>query len=132
VIEYGGATYPTLSPYVFYEDLGAALEFLVSAFGFSVRMRNENPDGSLSHCEMTVGDSVLMMGTPPDYRNPAALGGVTVGMHVHVDDVDAHYERAVAAGAKPDRPPTDQPYGVRSYGALDPEGHQWWFAQPLG
>lgn len=47
--EYGGFTYPTLSPYVFYEDLPAALEFLADAFGFTVRMRNENPDGSLSH-----------------------------------------------------------------------------------
>jgi len=129
--EYGGFRYPTLCPYVFYEDLPAALDFLTAAFGFTERMRNENPDGSLSHCELAVGDSVLMLGTPPGYRNPAHSGSITVGMHVHVDDVDAHYERAVAAGAKPDRAPVDQPYGVRSYGAVDPEGHQWWFAQPL-
>ncbi len=129
--EYGGFTYPTLSPYVYYEDLAAALDFLADAFGFTVRMRNENPDGSLNHCEMTVGDSVLMLGTPPDYENPCRLGHVTVGMHVHVDDVDTHYARAVAAGAKADRSPQDMPYGVRSYGAVDPEGHQWYFAQPL-
>jgi PhnB protein len=100
--DYGGFTYPTLSPYVFYEDLPAALDFLAAAFGFTERMRNVNPDGSLSHCEMTVGDSVLMLGTPPDYENPAHSGHVSV----------------------------DMPYGVRSYGALDPEGHQWFFAQP--
>jgi PhnB protein len=130
-VEYGGFAYPTLSPYMFYEDLPAALEFLAAAFGFTERMRNTNPDGSLSHCEMAVGDSVLMLGTPPDYKNPAHGGNVTVGLHVHVADVDAHYARAVAAGAKPDREPVDMPYGVRSYGATDPEGHQWFFAQPL-
>ncbi|MDQ1435625.1 MAG: hypothetical protein QOF59_2441 [Actinomycetota bacterium] len=130
-VEYGGYEYPTLSPYMFYEDLPAALEFLAAAFGFTERMRNTNPDGSLSHCEMAVGDSVLMLGSPPDYKNPARGGNVTVGLHVHVDDIDAHYARAVAAGAKPDREPTAMPYGVRSYGATDPEGHQWFFAQPL-
>jgi PhnB protein len=130
-IEYGGFSYPTLSPYVFYENLPAALDFLAAAFGFAERLRNTNPDGSLSHCEMAVGDSVLMFGTPPDYRNPAHSGRVTVALHVHVDDVDAHYARAVAAGAKPDRTPVDMPYGVRSYGATDLEGHQWYFAQPI-
>jgi uncharacterized glyoxalase superfamily protein PhnB len=130
-VEYGGFAYPTLSPYVFYADLPAALEFLAAAFGFTERMRNTNPDGSLSHCEMAVGDSVLMFGTPPDYKNPAQSGNVTVGLHVHVDDVDAHYARAVAAGAEADREPVDMPYGVRSYSATDPEGHQWYFAQPL-
>ena len=131
-VEYGGFSYPTLSPYAFYEDLPAALDFLAAAFGFTERMRNVNPDGSLSHCEMQAGDSVLMLGTPPDYTNPAHGGNVTVGLHVHVDDVDAHYARAVAAGAKTDREPANMPYGVRSYAATDPEGHQWYFAQPLG
>jgi PhnB protein len=131
MIEYGGFSYPAVSAYVLYEDVAAALEFLATAFGFTERMRNLNPDGSLSHCEMAFGDSVIMLGSPPDYRKPAKLGAVTVGMHVHVDDVDAHYARAIAAGAQAQAAPVDQPYGVRSYGALDPEGHQWWFAQPL-
>ena len=129
--EYGGYSYPSVSAYMFYEDVGAALDFLAAAFGFTERMRNVNPDGSLSHCEMACGDSVIMLGSPPNYRNPARLGSVTVGIHVHVDDVDAHYERAVAAGAKPEREPVDQPYGVRSYAATDLEGHQWFFAQVL-
>jgi PhnB protein len=129
--EYGGFTYPSVSPYIFYEDVGAALDFLAEAFGFTVRMRNENPDGSLSHCEMAFGDSVVMLGSPPNFRGPGRLGSVTVGIHVHVDDVDAHYARAVAAGAKAEREPVDMPYGVRSYAATDPEGHQWYFAQPL-
>jgi PhnB protein len=132
MVEYGGYTYPTVSAYIFYADVGAALEFVADAFGFTERMRNTNPDGSLSHCELAYGDSVIMLGSPPDYRNPAQLGAVTVGIHVHVDDVDAHYARAVAAGATAERAPVDMPYGVRSYAATDPEGHQWYFAQPLG
>jgi uncharacterized glyoxalase superfamily protein PhnB len=130
--DYGGMHYPTVSPYLFYEDLQAALDFLAAAFGFVVRMRQTQPDGTLGHCEMTCGDSVVMFGSPPGFKNPAHSGHVSVGIYVHVDDVDAHYERAVEAGAEAQESPTDQPYGVRSYGALDLEGHQWWFAQPTG
>jgi len=129
--DYGGMHYPTVSPYLFYEDLPTALEFLGSAFGFEERMRDTQPDGTLGHCEMQCGDSVFMFGSPPGCRNPAHTGHVTVGIYVHVDDVDAHYARAVAAGARAQREPEDQPYGVRSYGALDPEGHQWWFSQVI-
>jgi len=129
--DYGGMHYPTVSPYLYYEDLAAALEFLAAAFGFKERIRDTRPDGTLGHCEMEYGDSVLMFGSPPGYRNPAHAGHVSVGIYVHVEDVDAHYARAVAAGAQAQSEPTDQPYGVRSYGALDPEGHQWWFARSL-
>ena len=129
--EYGGRQYPTVSPYLFYEDLPAALDFLTKAFGFVERLRDTRPDGTIGHCEMTCGESVLMFGSPPGFENPAHTGQVSVGIYVHVDDVDTHFARAVAAGAQPQDEPTDQPYGVRSYGALDPEGHQWWFAQVL-
>ena len=130
--EYGGLTYPTLCPYVFYEDTAAAMDFLERAFGFRERLVTKDDDGRLSHVEMELGDAVVMMGTPPGYtNNPNRLGTVTVGMYVHVDDVDALYERAKAAGAAVDGEPTDQAYGARSFGVLDPEGHQWWFSQPL-
>jgi len=126
------ASYPTLSPYLFYADVAGALEFIGKAFGFRESMLQQDQDGTIRHAEMRFGDAVIMMGSPPDYKNPQQLGGhVTVGMYVHVDDVDSHYERAKAAGAQVEGAPEDQPYGVRSYGALDPEGHQWWFAQPL-
>jgi uncharacterized glyoxalase superfamily protein PhnB len=129
--DYDGRHYPTVSPYIYYEDLPAALDFLEAAFGCLERMRDVQPDGTLGHCELECGDSVLMFGSPPGFKNPAHTGQVTVGIYVHVDDVDAHYARAAAAGAQTQGEPVDQPYGVRSYGALDPEGHQWWFAQPL-
>ena len=126
-------TYPTLTPYVFYADVAAAIEFLDAAFGFKERMRSEEQDGTIRHAEVQLGYAVVMMGGPPGYKNPKQLGGhVTVGMYMQVDDVDAHYQRAKAAGAELQGEPADQDYGVRSYGALDLEGQQWWFAQPLG
>lgn len=130
--DYGGLTYPTLCPYIFYEDTAAAMAFLERAFGFRERLVTKTDDGRLSHVEMERGDAVVMMGTPPEVRNPKRLGQVTVGMYVHVDDVDALFEQAKAAGAELEGEPADQAYGVRSFGARDPEGHQWWFSQPLG
>src|SRR5215468_3077289 len=107
--DYGGMHYPTVSPYLFYEDLPAALEFLAEAFGFTERMRDTRPDGTVGHCEMACGDSVLMFGSPPGFENPAHTGHVSVGIYVHVDDVDAHYTRAVAGGAQAQSEPVDQP-----------------------
>ena len=129
--DYGGQNYPTICPYVFYEDGMVAMEWLTRAFGFRERFRTMHDDGSLGHCEMELGEGVIMMGSGPGYKSPAHLGQTTVGLYVHVDDVEAHYQRAVAAGADVDGPPVDKPYGVRSYGAVDCEGHQWWFSQPL-
>jgi uncharacterized glyoxalase superfamily protein PhnB len=127
---YGGFTYPTICPYLLYEDTAAAMQFLEKAFGFRERMVTKNDDGTLSHCEMELGDAVVMMGTPPGVKSPKRLGVVNAGLFVHVDDVDALYEQAKAAGAEVEEL-ADQPYGVRSFGAKDPEGHQWWFAKPL-
>jgi uncharacterized glyoxalase superfamily protein PhnB len=129
--EYEGQSFPTICPYLYYEDGMGAMDFLAKAFGFRERMRKVNADGSLGHAEMELGSGVIMMGNPPDHKNPAHLGQTTVGIYVHVDDVDSHYRQAKAAGADIDNPPDDRSYGVRSYGARDPEGHQFWFSQPL-
>jgi uncharacterized glyoxalase superfamily protein PhnB len=123
----------SITPYLFYEDVPAALEWLAGAFGFEERMRMTEADGTIAHAEMQLGDAVIMMGCPgTDYRNPMHLGGQpTFGLYVHVDDADAHCERARAGGATIESELEDKPYGDRVYGALDPEGHQWWFAQTL-
>lgn len=107
------------------------IEWLTNAFGFRERFKEVRQDGSLGRVEMELGDAVIMMGDPPGYKNPKHLGQVSVGMYVYVDDVDAHDARAQGAGADVEGKPVDQPYGVRSYGVLDPEGHQWWFVKPL-
>lgn len=129
--DYDGRHYPALSPYLYYENLGAALDWLVAVFGFTERMRDARPDGSLGHCEIEHDGAVVMLGSPPGFESPAHTGRAPFGIYVHVDDVDAHFAHAKAGGAQTQDTPTDQPYSVRSYGALDLEGNQWWFAQPL-
>lgn len=122
--------FPTVTPYLLYEDVGEALAWLSNAFGFRERLRFTDEDGIVNHAEMTVGpDGAIMLGHPgPDYRNPATLNGVTVLIHVYVDDVDAHYAHAHARGAVIVREPADEVYGDRRYDAMDPEGHLWSFA----
>jgi PhnB protein len=120
--------YPSVMPYLLYEDSDAALGFLVDAFGFTEKLRLTDDGGRVNHAEVQMNDGVIMLGTPPgDYKNPAKLGGTTQSVYVYVDDVDAHYQRAKQAGAKIVREPEDQFYGDRNYGVEDPEGHEWYF-----
>jgi PhnB protein len=121
--------YTRVMPYLLYADSDAALDFLTSALGFSEKLRMTDDDGRVNHAEVVMGrDGVVMLGTPgSDYKNPNKLGGKTQQVYVYVDDVDAHYEQAKAAGAKITREPEDQFYGDRNYGVEDPEGHEWYF-----
>jgi PhnB protein len=109
------------------------LKFLARAFGFrKCGAQMKGPDGKIHHAAMKFGDSVVMMGYPgPKYKNPKRLGQATASLYVNVDHVDAHFERARKAGAKILEKPINTPYGHRRYGAEDPEGHQWYFAQEL-
>jgi uncharacterized glyoxalase superfamily protein PhnB len=121
---------PRIAPYLYYEDVAAALDWLGRAFGFREHVRMPGSDGSIMHAEMKLADGVVMMGRPgPEYRNPKRLGQVTQSLYVYVEDVDLHYVRAKTAGATILEEPTDQFYGDRRYGAADPEGHHWYFAQ---
>jgi PhnB protein len=122
--------FPAITPYLLYEDVPAALEWLSSAFGFKERLRFTGDDGTVNHAEMVLGDGVVMMGDPgPQYRGPKKLGGVTVQLYVYVDDVDAHHQHAKEAGAPILRELKDEEYGDRRYDSEDPEGHRWSFAQ---
>ena len=120
----------TITPYLYYEDVAAALEWLGRAFGFRETVRFTGEAGYVNHAEMDVGDgSPIYLGDPGDqYRNPKRLGTTTGSVYVYVEDVDAHHTRAVGAGAEVIEEPTDQEYGDRRYGAVDPEGHEWFFA----
>jgi PhnB protein len=122
----------TITPYLLYEDVAEALEFLERAFGFKEHVRLTGPEGYDNLAEARLGDAAVYLGDPGDqYKNPKRLGQETVGLYVLVDDVDAHYERARAAGAEILAGPEDQEYGDRRYTAIDPEGHHWFFAQPI-
>ena len=123
---------PRITPYLYYEDAGAAMDWLVAAFGLSERMRMTDDDGRVNHGELETGSGVVMLGQPgPDYKSPKNQGRATAGVHIYVDDVNAHYERAKAAGAEITQEPADQEYGDRRYDAKDPEGQDWFFAQRL-
>ncbi len=122
-----------ITPYLLYEDVGGALKFLAKAFGFrkhGAQMRG--PDGKINHAAMRLGEDLIMLGRPgTGYRNPKRLGQATQELYVNVEDVDKHFERAKKAGATILQEPADTAYGHRRYGAADPEGHEWYFAQDI-
>ena len=136
--------WPRISSSLFYDDAAAAIDWLCRTFGFEVRLRIEGEGGRIEHSELVFGDGLIFVGAaggkstrpvPLPCKSPHALGGsVTQALCVFVDDVDAHCERARAAGAKIVEPPTTNDYGEeywadRTYRAVDLEGHQWWFMQ---
>jgi uncharacterized glyoxalase superfamily protein PhnB len=143
--------WPRLSAAVFYEDAPRAIDWLCRAFGFEVQLRVDGEGGRVAHSQLTVGDDAsgvgLVMvaslnrdlGRPGDglRASPREVAGkVTTSLMLYVDDVDAHADRARAAGATIAVPPTTTDYGAdywadRGYEAVDPEGHRWWFTQRI-
>ena len=91
-----------------------------------------SPDGRVGHAEMRFGDGEIHLGQPEQPSSPTSYGGTSVLLYVYVEDVDKHWERSRAAGAKIVDEPADQDYGERRYHCRDPEGHAWYFAQLLG
>ena len=121
-------------PLLVYEDLPAAHDFLVKAFGFTPGGVEHDAEGRPFHAEVQAGDLTIWMHRVAagfDLVSQRSLGRASSGLVIRVDDVDAHYERARALGARIEHAPRDMPYGQREYGVRDPEGHRWWFATPL-
>jgi len=115
-----------------YRDLPAAYDYLITVFGLTPGELERDSSGKPVHGEVRAGDQVIWLHPEGDgYRSPLSLGGVTGMTVVVVDDVDAHHAAAVAAGAVIVAQPVDQAYGVREYGAKDPEGQLWYFHSPL-
>ncbi|MEM9459280.1 MAG: VOC family protein [Myxococcota bacterium] len=138
--------WPRISTSIFYDDAAAAIDWLGRAFGFETRLRIEGEGGRIEHSELVFGGGLVMVsstgkasnsGEPLPGKSPRSIDGInTQVMCIYVDDVDAHCERARAAGAKIAYEPTTTDYGDdywsdRSYRAVDPEGHHWWFMQRL-
>ena len=120
--------YHTATPYLIIKDAASALEFYKRAFGAAELMRMTDPTGKISHAEIKIGDSPIMIGEESlerGARSPESLGGSPVSLFLYVDDVDALSQQAIAAGAKVVMPVQDQFWGDR-YGTLaDPFGHVW-------
>ena len=131
-------------PMLSYEDVGRAADWIVEAFGFEEVERYED-ERTVTHVTLRLGDGIVFLGNPgPEYRGPKRLAEtceaarrmletpyVVDGVFVEVDDIDAHYERARAAGATILSELEGNPcIGQRQYRAEDIEGHRWMFAQP--
>ncbi len=129
----------TFIPALTYQDPLSALKWLEKAFGFETFMLITSRSGAYRaeefHAEMRLGEGVVMIGGEwnASYKSPKSADGIaTQTVHVHLDrDVDAHCQRARAAGATILAEPADQFYGDRTYRAVDLEGHVWSFAQTV-
>ena len=123
--------YPRVIPYLAVDGAEAAIDFYIKVLGATERVRMPGPGGKIGHAELNIGESVIMLAEAfPDMGNvaPPALGGTPVTVMVYVEDVDAVYGRAVAAGATADRPVENQFYGDRAGQFTDPFGHKWFVA----
>jgi uncharacterized glyoxalase superfamily protein PhnB len=138
------ADWPRISSSLYYRDAARMIDWLCAAFGFEIRLKVEGEGGRIEHSELTCGEGVIMvsqerLGDPRfriDLKSPLSAGCNTQSLMIYVDDVDAHCARARAAGATIADEPSVHDYGEeywsdRSYGALDPERHLWWFTQRL-
>ncbi len=119
------------TPYLCCRNAAGAIDFYQRAFGATEIMRLAEPSGRIGHAEIKIGAAVVMLSDEYEemgVRSPQGLGGSPVGIHLYVPDVDAMAAQAVAAGAKLDRPVSDQFYGDRSAVLTDPFGHRWFLA----
>ena len=122
----------TVIPYLIVKGAANALEFYGNAFGAKETFRMED-GGRIGHAEMQIGESKIMLADEhPElgYLAPQTRSPVT--LVINTNDCDAMFNRAVAAGAKVEREPKDQPYGERNAGVIDPFGHTWYMSQHLG
>ncbi len=130
-------------PFLGYEDAATAIEWLERAFGFvENRSARHEADGTIGHAELELDGATIYLSTPASYASPRTLREtselakrsydnpwVIDGHFVEVDDIGAHYDRAVAAGATILREPEEPGIGFRIYTAEDLEGHRWMFGQ---
>ena len=125
------AGYHSVQPYLHVRGATKAIEFYKQVFGAQEIMRMPQPDGRLGHAEIRIGDSIVMLADEaPELgiHGPAHYGGAPMTLMFYTEDCDAIYKKAMAAGSKSLREPTDQFYGDRMAGLEDPFGFQWYVA----
>jgi uncharacterized glyoxalase superfamily protein PhnB len=115
--------YHTITPYLVVQGAPKLIEFLKQAFEAQERERITQPNGTIGHAEVKIGDSVVMMSEASDQWKP-----MPTGIYLYVNDSDAVYKRALQAGATSIMEPANQFYGDRSAGVRDPSGNHWWIA----
>lgn len=122
--------YHSIQPYLILSGATRAIEFYKKAFGANERLRMEKGN-RVSHAEIRIGDSVIMLADEHPEINafgPSHFGGSPVSLLIYTSDCDAMYKQAIAAGAKSEREPKDQPYGDRMAGIVDPFGYRWYLS----
>ncbi len=117
---------PNIIPALRYKDGAKAVEWLGKAFGFENHFVVPGEGGNVAHAQLSLGAGMIMLGSGK-HEPPNPWDEVPQGVYVRVDDVDAHYARAKAAGAEVVMELYDTPYGSREYSVRDPEGHLWSF-----
>lgn len=116
-------------PALRYRDPRAAINFLIAAFGFETHAVHKDPGGAVAHAELRMGRDMIMLGQLNENiaTSGRTVSGGAASLYVSVPFVDAHFDKAVAAGAKIIRAPHDTDYGSREYSCRDLEGFEWSF-----
>jgi len=127
------AGHHTVTPHLIMNHASSALDWYAKALGAEILARAPGPDGKIMHAEIRVGNSIIMLNDEMGGgRSAKALGGSPASLWLYVDDCDALFKRAVAAGATvppgPMGAPSDQFWGDRCGGIVDPEGYTWTIA----
>ena len=119
-------TYRTITPYLVVPNADVELSFLKAAFGATEVLCHRNADNAVMHAEIAIGDSLVMLGQAGGQWTARAAA-----LYLWVEDVDATYAKALAAGASSESKPEDKPYGHRNAGVVDQNGVTWWIGAPI-
>jgi uncharacterized glyoxalase superfamily protein PhnB len=119
----------TLLPHLSYQNVDEAIRWLTRVFGFTEHYRYGEPNGIVNGAQLFLGNAYIMVRSARDHATPAQLGYGTQSLTVFVDDVDAHFARVKAGGARLVEELHETVYGEQQYGVEDLEGHRWLFSQ---
>ena len=123
MVAYMPEGYSNVTPYLVVDGADRLIDFMTQAFGAKERMRLPGPGGAIGHAEMQIGDSVVMLG---DSRTTDNNRKATAMIHLYVEDADATFKNALAAGATVDQDLETKFYGDRGGSVTDEWGNIWW------
>ena len=121
----------TIVPVLVYDDVDKAIEWLCRVFGFKERLRASGAGGRITHAQLSIGNGDVMIGASGAEFRPPHGEEVSQYVLLHVEDVDQHFEQAKKLGARIVHPPTDMPFGERTYTVEDLAGHRWTFSESI-
>jgi PhnB protein len=122
------AGYHSIAPYLIVDNADAAIAFYKKAFAAEEVFRLVMPDGSIGHAEIRIGNSIVMLGNESPamgFKSPRAFGGSPASLHLYVEDSDATFAQAVAAGATSLEQPEVKFWGDKMGKVECPFGYQW-------